>query len=404
MSLEHIARLAARNPAKWGAALESHRAQQDEGGRQPIIHADPDDRVIFRTFLNSFSGFGRFAWKLAEAVEAVGTPIAFDATARDERYAPVDPWLESRVETEIPEIWRLVLGYLGHGMPHTQRPIALFTMHETTRIPRHAVKACNQSRAVIVPTAFNVEGFRASGVYVPIHTCPLGFDPGEGWAPGPRRDDGKFRVLMLGMLEAGGHRKGFAEGVAAWLDAFDGVDDVELWIKVFPGCLRHLPTLPMDSRIRVIAASLPQIEVRDLVRAADLVLMPTYGEGFNLPAIEAMACGVPVVATAATAHAAFLDPSCGFIARHRTEPATGYYAGMGDWHPPEVESLAYQLCHAYQFPERTRQRGAAAAKRAEAFTWEASARRLVDILRRVGMLAGGEAERIREIVGGGCCG
>ncbi len=43
----------------------------------------------------------------------------------------------------------------------------------------------------------------------------------------------------------------------------------------------------------------PQPELADWYRAATLVVVPSYSESFGLVAVEAQACGTPVVAAAA---------------------------------------------------------------------------------------------------------
>ncbi|MBP2324538.1 glycosyltransferase involved in cell wall biosynthesis [Kibdelosporangium banguiense] len=44
-------------------------------------------------------------------------------------------------------------------------------------------------------------------------------------------------------------------------------------------------------------ANLPAAEYAELIASAEIVCVPSLFEGFSLPAVEAMACGVPVVAT-----------------------------------------------------------------------------------------------------------
>jgi glycosyltransferase involved in cell wall biosynthesis len=45
----------------------------------------------------------------------------------------------------------------------------------------------------------------------------------------------------------------------------------------------------------VLPGRLPESAVPDLYRGAAMVVLPSRGEGFGLPVIEAMACGVPVI-------------------------------------------------------------------------------------------------------------
>jgi glycosyltransferase involved in cell wall biosynthesis len=400
--LTTIARLAAADPARWGPVLEAHRTRAEREGRAIAgVPPAPGPRVVASTFLNGFSGFGRFTWKLLEAVERLSVPVAIDPTATDERYATLPAWLAAHAEPDAPDPWRLAMGYLGGSVPDKRASVA-FTMHEIDGIPRPMVEVLERAHAVVVPSEWNADAFRRSGLTRPVRVCPLGFDPGEGWSPGPARD-GPVRALMVGMLNAGGVRKGFGEGVEAFLRAFANVDDVELVIKVWPGCLQRLPPLPMDRRIRVIAAAMPVPDLVELVRSADVFLSPSYGEGWNLPALEAMACGVPVVASDETAHRAFHGPETGYVVRSRRTPSAGYYAGHGDWFVPDVASIAACLRRAYQRPEERRAKGVAAVEAARSLTWSNSARTLLGILRDVGMLEGPPSPRVALLRRAGRC-
>ena len=52
------------------------------------------------------------------------------------------------------------------------------------------------------------------------------------------------------------------------------------------------------------------VMMRRWYNACDAVMMCTYGEGFGIPAIEAQACGTPVVASKNSALAELCDPRC----------------------------------------------------------------------------------------------
>ena len=60
-----------------------------------------------------------------------------------------------------------------------------------------------------------------------------------------------------------------------------------------PEVRREASRLPQGSV--VLPGRLPESAVPDLYRGASVVLLPSRAEGFGLPVIEAMACGVPVV-------------------------------------------------------------------------------------------------------------
>lgn len=353
----------------------------------------PGNRVVISTFFNSFSGFGRFAWKLGAGLAEIGTHVAYEARQSDTRYAPVDPWLLDHQVIQPTDPWRLKIDYYNRGQ-HEPNPYVYFTMHETTRLHDQIRNTANESHAVIVPTEWNKHTFEESGVTRPIHVCPLGYDPGEGWKPNYRKPDGKFRVLMVGMLPHGGVRKMFPLGIKAFQAAFHAADNVELIIKIWPEC-RKLLHIPSDPRIKVVSDPWPIAKLVALNQSCDVLLNPTASEGWGLCTLESMACGVPPICTLASAHAEFVTHESAWTCRHRTEKATGYYAGQGDWFPPRFDDLVNALVQARVQPEMNRAKGESAARQAEKFTWRHSAIKLRTILENEGVLSRGLKKRVK---------
>ncbi|MGB0713751.1 MAG: glycosyltransferase family 4 protein [Gammaproteobacteria bacterium] len=103
---------------------------------------------------------------------------------------------------------------------------------------------------------------------------------------GPR-SDGPLRVLFAANMS---RRKG-AHLLPAMAESLpDG-----MVIQYLPG-LRGRGRLPDHPRLEPLA-TVPYERMHELYRQSDMVLYPSFREGFGLVAAEAMACGLPVVAS-----------------------------------------------------------------------------------------------------------
>ena len=108
-------------------------------------------------------------------------------------------------------------------------------------------------------------------------------------------------------------------------------------------------------------------ELADWYRAADLVCVPSYSESFGLVALEAQACGTPVVASA--------------VGGLRTAVADGISGVLVDGHDPRAWSSV--LARLLQEPQRRVLLSMGAIEHASHFGWESTARGILDIYDRV---------------------
>jgi D-inositol-3-phosphate glycosyltransferase len=140
----------------------------------------------------------------------------------------------------------------------------------------------------------------------------------------------------------------------------------------------HLVRLAEDLGIADLvrfAPPAPQHELVDWYRAADLVAVPSHNESFGLVAIEAQACGTPVVAAAVGGlRTAVADDASGQL-------VVGH--GITDW----ADALGGLLAD----PARRAELSRGALSHAQAFGWSSTAAALIDVYRDA--LAGVDAER-----------
>jgi glycosyltransferase involved in cell wall biosynthesis len=137
----------------------------------------------------------------------------------------------------------------------------------------------------------------------------------------------------------------------------------------------------VTSRLVYIGERQSAQEMADLVRAADCYVSPYLAEGFNLPVLEAAACGVPVICTAGGATDDFVDASFAWRIRSRLDWMRIDLGFVGEVLQPDVEHLTELMSLAASDPDQARRRGRAGAEHVAArFTWDRVTERLVEEL------------------------
>ena len=144
-------------------------------------------------------------------------------------------------------------------------------------------------------------------------------------------------------------------------------------------------------RIVLIDDALPTAELAALYRACDVLVHPYRGEGFAMPVLEAMACGLPAIVTAGGPTDEFLPTTAGWrIASRRADfPQDRIEQLATHGRPwvlePDRSHLVTLLREADATPhEERRARGAAGHAAAQRFSWDAIAARYEA---RIGQLA-----------------
>ncbi|MFL5401921.1 MAG: glycosyltransferase family 4 protein [Gemmatimonadales bacterium] len=120
----------------------------------------------------------------------------------------------------------------------------------------------------------------------------------------------------------------------------------------------------LGSRVQLLG-TVPQDMLKRYVAQAEALVLPSLYEGFGLPPLEAMACGVPTIVS----HAASLPEVCGNAALYCDPHDTNSIAGA-----------MVKVLEDAKLRETLRCRG---LERARGFTWERTAEATLNILGRV---------------------
>lgn len=166
------------------------------------------------------------------------------------------------------------------------------------------------------------------------------------------------------------HAKGVDRAVAAFRQVAAMHPDALLFIIGGPSgasgdnALQELRKQVFDLRLTENVRFVGPQSRADLIhyfQAADVCIVPSRTESFGLVALEAAACGTPVVASA--------RGGLQFVVQHGR---TGFLT-------QDIDELAGATDHLFAQPEKARRFGQTAAQRARSFTWSNAADDMLDV-------------------------
>ena len=277
------------------------------------------------------------------------------------------------------------------------------TMFESDRIPDSWADRCNAMDEVWVPCEFNRQTFAASGVDErKLRVVPDGvhsglFRPGLEPFVWPKARGFKF-LSSFDLLD----RKGMKLLLKAYLAEFRADEDVCLILKVVQhgnpnadpeALLTYLVEkeagagLGHTPPIVLVKGFTPHLEMPRLYASADAYVLPTHGEGFGLPYIEALACGLPVIATRWSGHLHFLHDRNSYLIDIEglvpASPEVEFYAGHL-WAQPSVEHLRQLMREVYSNPDEARRRAQVGREEiTERWDWDVVMKKWVAEFRRL---------------------
>ncbi|MBK9063715.1 MAG: glycosyltransferase [Acidobacteria bacterium] len=356
----------------------------------------PRLRVTWQSRWGLPIGYASTSEELARALLARDVDLAFRPTPWPRSAHIADPVLEAISRRppyeDAPQVSyeQADLFYTAHRGTRVG-----FTMLEVDGIPRAWADACNAMDEVWTPSHWGAERFRESGVTKPIRVVPLGYDAGR-FRPEPGARRASPRYTFLSVFEWG-ERKAPEILLRAYAAAFSGADDVLLVVRAnnhdghvdVPrqieelGLPRNGPPVAFLYNTHIRANQLAM-----LYRSADAFVLPSRGEGWGMPILEAMACGLPVIATPWSGPSEFLHEDVGYpIAVKGLVPADAkcpYYEGFR-WAEPDLDDLVARFRYVFTHREEARAKGARAAQEAAAkWTWALTAARVEERLREIG--------------------
>ena len=260
---------------------------------------------------------------------------------------------------------------LGHINPKLVR-ISL-SCWDSSLVDKETVDIHNKyADGVIALSSFTKKAFLDAGVVTPVHIGGQGFDE-EIFYPS---DKEKSEFVFLTVAVAQG-RKGTHTLIRAFEKALGGVKGAKLIIKSNSwGNLEDYGT--KVNNIEKVYGECSRSQLGDLYRSANCFVLPTEGDSFALPGIEAMACGLPLIITGFGGPCDYCTEETGYRIKFKLKEA-GYLPGYQA--TPDEEHLAELISYVFTHKEEAYaigRRGAEIAK--DYWTWNKDAERNINFL------------------------
>lgn len=306
----------------------------------------------------------RLHWRIQQCIAELGARYSRDAELTVASYLVAEPAFRRtegiRVLNYPIAHHRYIQGFVAEEAerePGFARTLPDWSLPPAWVEPRLDAECALADRILVGSTfardSFVAEGFPAEKLLVvPYGAAIEKFQPANDFTR--KADD--FRLLFVGQLA---QRKGLSYLLRAY-EAFHGPGTRLTLIGGFYGDDSALA--PYRNLFEHIP-HLPQMDLIDHYRRADVFVFPTLIEGLGLVVLEAMACGLPVITTPNGPGDIVRDGIDGFVVPIRDPDAI-------------VEKLEYLRAH----PEHRREMGINARQRALEFSWAAYQRRGVEAL------------------------
>jgi glycosyltransferase involved in cell wall biosynthesis len=268
-----------------------------------------------------------------------------------------------------PQIANLIASVL----PHAARAYRIGYWAWELPDPPRDWSGCDRNLAEIwTPSAFS-QASLAQLVSCPLQIVPHYIPPRRART---RSDNPPFTVLAMADSRSSWSRKNPEGALRAFRTAFGTSPAARLLLKL-GGRAEELRALEASlghlldgGNVEIVRGHLDEAALTALYRKADVLLSLHRAEGYGLPLNEAMAHGLPVVATGWSGNLDFMDAADSFLVSYRLVPVSDVSAvyRASTWAEPDLDAAARALHRLATEPELYARLATAAHRRASAAT------------------------------------
>ena len=250
---------------------------------------------------------------------------------------------------------------------------------EETGFPNKWVRDFNDNLQGITVMSKHVKKIlQDNGVHVPIGISGLGVEHNGVEMEEINIEAKRFKYLHVSSCFP---RKGIDELLEAYGNIFKLDDDVSLIIKTFPNphntINSKLNSLKQNNQnyphVHIINYDLKESEMLWLYKISDVLVLPSYCEGFGLPIAEAMNAELPVITTNWSGQLELCNAETAWLVDYKFEQAeTHLNQFCSAWARPIIKDLQRQMQAIYTISteEKTNKTNNAKLQVTNNYTWE----------------------------------
>lgn len=249
---------------------------------------------------------------------------------------------------------------------------------ETDTLPEGWAKTINSLQEIWVPSQYNIEVMRNSGVTIPITCIPHTFNPDEISAKSAVLDNTGPEDFVFYSVFQWLERKNPEGLIRAYLTEFTQEDNVVLAIKTFirqPGdvtetkkikemiaSIKQTLYLKKPPRMLLISHLLSREQINSLHAEGDCYVALPHCEGFGIPITEAMLAGNPVITTGYGGPVDFIQHAeTGYLVDYQISPVSrmpwDLYTGKMCWADPNLMEARKYMREVYENRAQAREVG-----------------------------------------------
>lgn len=333
-------------------------------------------KVVFTGVYLDGTGWGKAANDYILALDAAGVDVVPRPIVLGGGFRDINPRVAELEKKDPANADVIVQNILPHLMRYNSRTtnVGLCFFETSNFYYTSWVENLNLMDATITPTVSGNATCKNSGVTKPLHVVPVPTNVDKfinKYQPIGFKDKNKFTFYTIGEWTK---RKNIAAILKAFHTEFDTGEPVEIILKTTPTGLGNNPKEFIDSYIKEVKMGLklyprledyrqekivcdywPDDKVYGIHQSCDCFVSASFGEGWCVPAFDAMGFGKTPIVPFSTAFTTYIGPSTGYLVDTHEENCFGHVTGLGDlytahenWWVPSTISLRQQMRVAYE--------------------------------------------------------